>query len=84
LARKFSFVSTSRNGDPNDQGVSLTVAFKYKREYELKDKQLHFSRIQFTEQGRMPKPTVRFYVPQNAQNEVRYVPCCGAEEGSGT
>jgi hypothetical protein len=28
--------------------------------------------------------TVRFYVPQNAQNEVRYVPCCDAEEGSDT
>jgi hypothetical protein len=26
--------------------------------------------------------TVRFYVPQNAQNEVRYVPYCDAEEES--
>jgi hypothetical protein len=28
--------------------------------------------------------TVRFYVAQNTQNEVRYVPCCDAEEGSDT
>jgi hypothetical protein len=28
--------------------------------------------------------TMRFYVPQNAQNEVRYVPCCDTEEGSDT
>jgi hypothetical protein len=30
------------------------------------------------------KNRVHFYVPQNAQNGVRYVPCCGAEEGSDT
>jgi hypothetical protein len=28
--------------------------------------------------------TVRFYVPQNAQNEVRYIPCCDAEEAFNT
>jgi hypothetical protein len=28
--------------------------------------------------------TVRFYAPQNAQNEICYVPCCDAEEGYDT
>jgi hypothetical protein len=28
--------------------------------------------------------TVHFDFPQNAQNEVRYVPCCDEEEGSDT
>jgi hypothetical protein len=41
-------------------------------------------RPQLDEPSCMGYCTVRFYVPQNSQNEVRYVPCCDAEERSGT
>jgi hypothetical protein len=44
---------------------------------------MHFARMKTIIFG-IDHLTVRFYVPQNAQNEVCYVPCCDAEEGSDT